>query len=54
MEWELLGYKDYPFSVNPISINTLELFTGHNEEIRICQNILDDKNIRLVIEGARE
>ncbi len=53
MEWELLGYKDYPFSVNPISINTLELFTGHNEEIRICQNILDDKNIRLVIEGAR-
>lgn len=53
MEWELLGYKDYPFSVNPISINTLELFTGHSEEIRICQNILSDRNIRLVIEGAR-
>lgn len=53
MEWELLGYKDYPFSVNPISINTLELFTGHSEEIRICKNILGDKNIRLVIEGAR-
>lgn len=53
MEWELLGYKDYPFSVNPISINTLALFTGHGEEIRICQNILSDRNIRLVIEGAR-
>ncbi len=53
MDWELLGYKEYPFSVNPISMNTLELFTGHAEEIRICQNILNDKNIRLVIEGAR-
>jgi len=53
MEWELLGYKSYPFSVNPISINTLELFTGHSEEIRICKNVLTDKNIRLVIEGAR-
>jgi len=52
MDWELLGYKEYPFSVNPISLNTLELFTGHNEEIIICKNILNDKNIRLVIEGA--
>lgn len=53
MEWELLGYKDYPFSINPISINTLELFTGYGEEIRLCQSILSDRNIRLVIEGAR-
>ncbi len=53
MEWELLGYKDYPFSVNPISISTLELFTGHSEEVRICQNVLSDKNVRMVIEGAR-
>lgn len=53
MEWELLGYKDYPFSVNPIAMHTLELFTGHREEMRICQNILSDRNVRLVIEGAR-
>jgi len=53
MDWELLGYKTYPFSVNPISLNTLELFTGHSEEIKICQNILKDKNVRLIIEGTR-
>lgn len=53
MEWELLGYKGYPFSVNPISIDTLGLFTGHEKEVEICQNILADKNIRIVIDGAR-
>ena len=53
MKWELLGYKEFPFSVNPISCETICLFTGHTEEIRICSNILQDKNIRLVIEGAR-
>jgi len=51
--WELLGYKEYPFSINPINIDTLDLFTGYNEELKICRNILDDKNIRIVIEGAR-
>ena len=53
MEWQLLGYKDHPFSVKPISIDTIELFTGHEKEISICRNILKDKNIRLIIEGAR-
>ena len=53
MEWWLLGYKEYPFSVNPILIDTLDLFTGHEKEIAICENVLADKNIRLVIEGAR-
>jgi DNA-binding transcriptional ArsR family regulator len=53
MQWELLGYKDYPFSIHPIEMDTLELFTGHHKEIQICQNILDDNNVRIVIEGAR-
>lgn len=53
MEWPLLGYSDYPFSVNPISMSTLELFTGHHKEMLIGQNCLSDKNIRLVIEGSR-
>ena len=39
--------------MNPISSKTICLFTGHTEEIRVCNNILQDKNIRLVIEGAR-
>lgn len=53
MDWELLGYKEFPFSVNPISTHTIDLFTGHEEEVKICQNLLKDKNVRLVIEGAR-
>lgn len=53
MEWELLGYVHYPFSVNPISMSTLELFTGHQKEIAIGLNCLSDKNIRLIIEGSR-
>ena len=53
MEWPLLGYTQYPFSTNPIAMDTLDLFTGHEEEIRICKNFLCDKNIRIIIEGAR-
>lgn len=53
MEWQLLGYKEFPFSVKPISIDTIKLFTGHEKEIAVCQNILKDRNIRLIIEGAR-
>ncbi len=53
MDWELLGFSHYPFSVNPISMKTIDLFTGHDKEIKICQNILSDNNVRLVIEGAR-
>ena len=34
MEWALLGYKEFPFSVNPISADTIELFTGYKDEIK--------------------
>lgn len=53
MDWELLGFKHYPFSVNPISIKTLDLFTGHDKEIQICKNMLSDNNLRIIIEGTR-
>lgn len=53
MDWEFLGFKHYPFSVNPISMKTLDLFTGHNKEVQICKNMLSDSNLRLIIEGAR-
>lgn len=53
MDWELLGFKHYPFSVNPISTKTIELFTGHDKEIRLCKNMLADNNMRIIIEGAR-
>ncbi|MBB72074.1 MAG: hypothetical protein CMF50_06715 [Legionellales bacterium] len=53
MDWAFFGYKHYPFSVNPITMKTLELFTGHDEEVQLCQNVLHDNNVRLVVEGAR-
>lgn len=53
MEWQLLGYKDYPFSVDPISTETINLFTGHHKEVLLCESVLQDKNVRLVIEGSR-
>jgi len=53
MEWQLLGYKEYPFSVDPISADTIDLFTGHQKEVSLCENVLLDKNVRLIIEGAR-
>ncbi len=53
MEWQLLGYKTYPFSVDPISAETINLFTGHQKEVAMCRSVLNDKNVRLVIEGSR-
>jgi hypothetical protein len=53
MDWELLGFKRYPFSVDPIKAETIDLFTGHEEEINLFKSILKDVNVRLVIEGAR-
>ena len=53
MDWELLGFTQYPFSVDPIKTETIDLFTGHHEEINLFNDILKDVNVRLVIEGAR-
>lgn len=53
MEWQTFGFKDDPLKTTPITKSTLELFTGHDEEIRICSRILTGSNIRIVIEGAR-
>ncbi len=53
MEWQLLGFKTYPFSVEPISAETIELFTGHEPEASLCKSVLQDQNVRLIIEGAR-
>jgi hypothetical protein len=53
MDWEFLGFKHYPFSVNPISMKTLDLFIGHGKEVQVCKNMLSDNNLRLIIEGAR-
>lgn len=53
MEWQAFGFKDDPLRTSPITKSTLELFTGHSEEIRVCMNVLTGSNVRIVIEGAR-
>lgn len=53
MEWQTFGFKDDPLKTSPITKSTLELFTGHTDEARICFNVLEGSNVRIVIEGAR-
>ena len=53
MEWQRFGFKDDPLKTTPIMDSNLELFTGRNEEITVCKNILANSNARIVIEGAR-
>lgn len=53
MDWQTFGFKDDPLQTSPITRSTLSLFTGHKEEIILCQRVLSGRNVRLVIEGAR-
>jgi len=53
MKWETLGFKENPFNIDPIMQSTVALYTGHETTIRVCQNILLERNVLMVIEGAR-
>lgn len=53
MHWQSIGFKGDPLSTDPILENTLPLYTGHENEIDICFNVLNEENRRIVIEGAR-
>jgi DNA-binding MarR family transcriptional regulator len=53
MDWQAFGFKDDPLNTSPITKATLELFTGHSEEIKVCMNVLTGSNVRIIIEGAR-
>lgn len=53
MQWESLGFKDNPFSTDPIIQTTLSLYTGHQEAVVRCNHVLREKNVILVVEGAR-
>lgn len=53
MSWEALGFSGCPFKTEAIAADTLELFVGHKEEVKICKSILEDRDIILVVEGAR-
>lgn len=53
MQWDSLGFNDNPFDTDPIRQSTLELYVGRDRPVSICRNVLAEKNILLVIEGAR-
>ena len=53
MYWQTPCFKDDPLKTAPIASETLVLYTGHNHEIKVCQNVLTSSNVRIVIEGAR-
>lgn len=53
MEWEALGFKDNPFNTDPITQSTIDLYTGQERLIKVCQNVLLERNVLMVIEGAR-
>lgn len=53
MDWKTFGFTDNPLETTPVTKSTLKLFTGHTEEVRICENVLAGRNSRIVIEGAR-
>jgi len=50
--FDRFGLKDNPYSVNPITYDTLELFVGRKNEIKKCNLALDYKSI-IIIEGGR-
>jgi hypothetical protein len=53
MKWDALGFKDNPFNTDPIVQSTIDLYTGQEHSIKVCQNILLERNVLMVIEGAR-
>lgn len=53
MKWESLGFKENPFSTDPISQATLPIYVGHKPEIKTGDTVLSEKNVLVVIEGAR-
>lgn len=53
MQWESLGFKENPFSTEPIMIDTLPLYTGHAAEVEACKDVVSQKDIFIVIEGQR-
>ena len=53
MKWESLGFKDNPFNTDPIVQSTIALYTGQERLIKLCQNVLLERNVVMIVEGAR-
>lgn len=53
MEWESLGFRGNPFDTDPIRQTTLALYVGRDKIVSTCSQVLAEKNVLLVVEGAR-
>lgn len=53
INWEALGFSDNPFQTRPIVEGTLDLYTGNQQKLRLCQAALQSNNSVLLIEGER-
>tara|TARA_Y100000588_G_scaffold389725_1_gene493281 strand:- start:244 stop:1476 length:1233 start_codon:yes stop_codon:yes gene_type:complete len=53
MQWDALGFSDNPFNTDPIRQATLDLYVGRDKSVAICKNVLAEKNVLLIVEGAR-
>ncbi len=53
MKWESLGFKDNPFNTDPIIQSTIALYTGQKKAINVSQNVLQERNVLMIVEGAR-
>jgi len=53
MQWDALGFSDNPFNTDPIRQATLDLYVGRDKSVSICTNVLAEKNVLLIVEGAR-
>lgn len=53
MEWESLGFRGNPFDTDPIRQATLALYVGRDKIVSTCSQVLAEKNVLLVVEGAR-
>lgn len=53
MQWDALGFSDNPFNTDPIRQATLDLYVGRDKRVAICKNVLAEKNVLLIVEGAR-
>ncbi|MCK4608460.1 MAG: MarR family transcriptional regulator [Gammaproteobacteria bacterium] len=53
MQWESIGFKANPFDTDPITQATLALYTGNEKKVAACKNVLNEKNVLIIIEGSR-
>lgn len=52
MEWKSFGFREFPFEPKPITLDTLDLFSGNEQKQLECRSVLKSPNKIIVIEGG--